>query len=52
MEYPDKNERWKRAGVDDNLLAMFDASDEAKDAHQDTLDDSKKNIFFFVFFIF
>ncbi|ESW25686.1 hypothetical protein PHAVU_003G056900 [Phaseolus vulgaris] len=39
MEYPDKNERWKRAGVDDNLLAMFDASDEAKDAHQDTLDD-------------
>ncbi|RDX96872.1 Negative regulator of systemic acquired resistance SNI1, partial [Mucuna pruriens] len=37
MENP-SSERWSRAGIDDNMLAMFDAS-EVKDAHQDALDD-------------
>ncbi|KAK7319777.1 hypothetical protein RJT34_04502 [Clitoria ternatea] len=38
MENPSSSERWNRAGIEDNMLAMFDAS-ETKDAHQDTLDD-------------
>ncbi|XP_027347429.1 negative regulator of systemic acquired resistance SNI1 [Abrus precatorius] len=38
MENPSGSERWNRAGIEDNMLAMFDAS-EAKDAHQDALDD-------------
>lgn len=38
MENPSSGERWSRAGIDDNMLAMFDAS-ETKDVHQDALDD-------------
>ncbi|XP_061363458.1 negative regulator of systemic acquired resistance SNI1 [Gastrolobium bilobum] len=39
MENPTSSrERRNRAGIDDNILAMLDAS-EAKDAHQDALDD-------------
>ncbi|TKY59188.1 ATP-dependent RNA helicase DHX35 [Spatholobus suberectus] len=38
MENPSSSERWNRAGIDDSMLAMFDAS-EAKNAHQDALDD-------------
>lgn len=37
MENPSGSER-SRAGIEDNMLAMFDAS-ETKDAHQDALDD-------------
>ncbi|KAG5023415.1 hypothetical protein JHK85_019757 [Glycine max] len=37
MENPSSSER-SRAGIEDNMLAMFDAS-ETKDAHQDALDD-------------
>lgn len=33
MENPSCNERWKRAGIEDNmLLTMFDASDTNQDA--------------------
>jgi len=49
MVNPSNSERWNRAGIDDNMLAMFDAS-ETKDPHQDALDDRTKNPFFFVFF--
>ncbi|XP_027920864.1 negative regulator of systemic acquired resistance SNI1 [Vigna unguiculata] len=38
MVNPSNSERWNRAGIDDNMLAMFDAS-ETKDPHQDALDD-------------
>lgn len=48
MLNPSYGERWNRTVIDDNMLAMFDAS-ETKDPHQDTLDDRTKN-HFFVFF--
>ncbi|KAK7362755.1 hypothetical protein VNO77_04876 [Canavalia gladiata] len=38
MENPNSGERWNRTVMEDNMLAMFDAS-EAKDAHQDAIDD-------------
>ncbi|KAJ1387558.1 negative regulator of systemic acquired resistance SNI1 [Sesbania bispinosa] len=38
MEKPSNCERWNRAGIEDSMLAMFDAS-VAKDAHEDSLDD-------------
>ncbi|WVZ25899.1 hypothetical protein V8G54_004443 [Vigna mungo] len=38
MLNPSYGERWNRTVIDDNMLAMFDAS-ETKDPHQDTLDD-------------
>lgn len=59
MENPSGSER-SRAGIEDNMLAMFDAS-ETKDAHQDALDDRtnhtslfffKKIILYLVFFLF
>jgi len=48
MENPSNSERWNRTGIDDNILAMFDAS-ETKDAHQDTLADRTKSTFSFSF---
>lgn len=52
MENPSRTERWNRAGMEDNMLAMFDAS-EAKDANQDALDDRTHHIpLFFFFFCF
>ncbi|CAJ1939210.1 unnamed protein product [Sphenostylis stenocarpa] len=38
MENSNCRERWNRTGIDDNMLAMFDAS-ETNDAHPDALDD-------------
>jgi len=47
MENPSSGERWSRAGIDDNMLAMFDAS-ETKDVHQDALDDRTNRTLFFI----
>lgn len=49
MENPSSSERWCRTGIDDNMLAMFDAS-ETKDAHDDALDDRTNHTFFILFY--